>query len=228
MRVAISRLAVRIYLIGLAQIAVIVAGASVLWSAALPREVPSPPTLARYVADRVADAARDPAALVREIARARIVIATVDVFDENGEVVLPASQPSAPRCWAAMPADGASTQIPQALCFARRTVLANGQPGYVAVKVPRFPAASRVIPVALGLPLFVVAISSLLLSRTLAYPLERMSATARAFGAANACAGSWQLAHASDPEADNPGSKNSARPMAVNAAAEGVLSNEFK
>jgi hypothetical protein len=54
------------------------------------------------------------------------------------------------------------------------------------------------------------------------------NSTAPVWGDANACAGSWQLAHASDPEADRPGSKKSARPMAVSAAAEGVLSNEFE
>jgi len=179
----LSRLAVRVYLIGLAQIAVIALGAVALWTAMLPPEIPGPNGLARYVADRVTDAIGDRTALGREVARARGVIATVDVFDEAGGVIFRGSKPDAPTCWTSMPADGATTTIPESYCFARRTVLADGRAAYVAVKVPAWPPLSRVIPAALALPLLVIAVSSLLLGRALSRPMGRISATARAFGA---------------------------------------------
>jgi hypothetical protein len=48
--------------------------------------------------------------------------------------------------------------------------------------------------------------------------------TGESFGGPNARPGSWQLMHATWPEADKDASKNSARPMPVIAAAEGILS----
>lgn len=184
MQTIVSRLAVRVYLIGLAQIAVIAVGAVVLWKAMLPPEIPGPGSLAPYVADRIAGAIGDPAAFSREVARARTMVATVDVFDEAGEVVFRGSKPGASRCWtAAMPADGATTTIPDSYCFARRLFLANGHLAYIAVKVPAWPPLARLIPAAVGLPLIIIAVSSLLLGHALSAPMRHISATARAFGA---------------------------------------------
>ncbi|HXX69525.1 MAG TPA: HAMP domain-containing sensor histidine kinase [Polyangiaceae bacterium] len=183
MRPFVPRLAVRVYLIGLAQIAVVAAGAHVLWSAMLPPELPQPATLARYVSDRILDAVGDPVALSREVARARNVVATIDIFDEAGAVVLNGSRPGAPQCWTAMPADGAITTVSESYCLARRTVLRDGRAAYVSVKVPAWPPLSRVVPVMLSVPLVIIAISSLILGRMLSRPMQRISAAARAFGA---------------------------------------------
>ncbi len=182
MRATVSRLAVRIYLIGLTQIAVVATGAAILWNAMLPRELPSPASLSRYVADSVANAIADPAALARELDRARGVVALVDVFDETGRVVVLRSAPTAARCWTSMPADGATTTTVESFCYARRTRLPDGRLAYVAVKVPAWPPLARVVPAALAWPLVVIAVSSLLMGRALSRPLRRMSAAARAFG----------------------------------------------
>ncbi len=185
MRALFSRLAVRIYVIGLSQIAVIALGAVLLWNAMVPRELPTPMSLSRYVADRIANVIDDPAALSREIASARGVVATVDVFEADGTPIVTRSAVGAPRCWAQMPADGATTAVPDSYCFARRVALEDGRAAFIAVKVPAWPPLSRVIPAAVGLPLLVIALSSLLLGRTLSHPLRLMSATARAFGDGN-------------------------------------------
>lgn len=183
LRKLVSQLAVRVYLIGLAQITVVAVVAALLWMAMLPPELPTPQGLSRYVADLVADTLGDPAALKRAVSRARTVVATVDVYDEHGDIVFLGSDPGAPRCWTSMPPDGATTTIPASFCYARRTVLAGGRPGYIAVKVPAWPPLTEVIPAAVGLPLLIIAATSLLLGRALSRPMRRISATARAFGA---------------------------------------------
>lgn len=178
-----SSLAVRLYLIGLAQMTVIAVGVVLLWDAMIPPRIPGPPGLAQYVADRVADALADPARLTQEVARSRGVVATVDVFDEHGGAILVGSRPGAPRCWTSPPPDGATATIPGSFCYARRVALADGRTEIVTVKVPAFPPLSRVVPVELGLPLLIIAASSLLLVRALSRPMRRISETARAFGA---------------------------------------------
>lgn len=183
MQTIVSRLAVRIYLIGLAQITLSAIGAAVLWVAMTPREIPGPESLSRYVADRIAGAVDDPPALQREIARARDVVAMVDVFDAAGRTVVGASPPGAARCWTATPPDGATVTVRDKYCFARRTVLGDGRAGYIAVKVPAWPPLTRVVPAAVGLPLIIIAVSSLLLGRAMSAPMRHISATARAFGA---------------------------------------------
>jgi hypothetical protein len=48
--------------------------------------------------------------------------------------------------------------------------------------------------------------------------------TGNSFGGPNARRGSWQVRQATWPEADKDASKNSARPISVSAAAEGIFS----
>ena len=50
--------------------------------------------------------------------------------------------------------------------------------------------------------------------------------TGDSFGGPNARIGSWHVAQASLPDADKDASKNSARPISVMAAAEGVFAKE--
>jgi signal transduction histidine kinase len=183
-----TRLAIRIYLIGLAQIATLVVGSVALAFVIFPKVVPQPLGMARYVADDVARAAGDPVALAHEISRYDGVAANVDIVDGRGVLRLSTLPPGSARCWnGPMPADGATTEAPpsRSPCYARRLTLPDGQQGYIAVRMPPWVLVGRFVPAVLIMAALIVAVASLLLGRSLSVPLRRMSAAAQAFGNGN-------------------------------------------
>jgi signal transduction histidine kinase len=192
----LSRLAFRIYLIGLAQIAIVGLGflaASIIeqpgpWRKVviLPRRLPTPRALIDYIADDVASSLGDPARLQVELSRVKTIPSFVTVVDESGATVTTNDTPGRARCWNQMPPDGARTTSPDGdWCVARRGVLEDGRRVYAELKFPPVALLSRVAPSAVGLALVVIAASSWLLGLSLARPLRRMSTAARAFGAGN-------------------------------------------
>jgi two-component system OmpR family sensor kinase len=184
-----TRLAIRIYLIGLAQIAALAVGSIALAFVIFPKVVPQPLGMARYVADDVARAAGDPAGLAREFSRYNGVAAQVDIVDQAGVLRVSTLPPGSPRCWtgATMPGDGDTTEAPPdgSPCYARRLTLPDGKQGYIAVRMPPWVLVGRFVPAVLVLAALVVAVASLLLGRSLSVPLRRMSSAAQAFGNGN-------------------------------------------
>jgi signal transduction histidine kinase len=175
-------IAIRIYVIGLVEITLSLVGALMLWRAMLPRELPTPVTLARYAADHVADVADDPAALERELARAQRTATSVEVVDAAGRAIIDDATSTWKECWSVLPEDGASRMTSKSFCFARRRLLADGRVAVVVVRTPAFPPLALVLPAVLGFPLIVIALSSVGLGRYISVPLKRIASVARAFG----------------------------------------------
>lgn len=171
-----SRLALRIYLVGLAQIAVIAVGFFVL--VRLNRPVGEGPReeLARFLSGEVARDLDDPRALGLVLARAQADLrAMLTVVDPDGNVVATTAPPGAPRC-----APGEPNPRP---CHATPVAWPDGRVGTLEVVTPGPPHPPH--PPGLGvlaLVLVVVGISSWMLTRSLTRPLRRLSTTARAFG----------------------------------------------
>ncbi len=168
-----SRLALRIYLIGILQFIVVAAAMEIDHRA----RRPAPPWTAQgeFVADGVARVIDDPVALQAEIDRiARLLSWTVDVRDEERHVLAHAGAPVDPATAAQHPLrvsppismrDGRTARL-------EYRVHAKGRP----------PG-----PPWLGFPgiftFFVVGVAAMLTARSLARPLQRLTEAARAFGA---------------------------------------------
>jgi two-component system OmpR family sensor kinase len=168
-----SRLALRIYLIGILQFIVVAAAMEIDHRA----RRPAPPWTAQgeFVADGVARVIDDPVALQTEIDRiARLLSWTVDVRDDERHVLAHAGPPVDPATTAQHPL----RQSPPIAMRDGRTarlefsVHAKGRP----------PG-----PPWLGFPgifaFFVVGVAAMLTARSLARPLQRLTEAARAFGA---------------------------------------------
>jgi signal transduction histidine kinase len=147
----------------------------------MPRLIPTPIDLVEYIADDVADALGDPAAQDREIARVRGVVGTVDVLDATGRAIVRTSAADAQPCWTGLPADRARAVTRDSYCAARRRALPSGEIRYAIVRFPALPPKWQGNAL-IVLPLIVITIASLLLSRSLSRPLRRISAVARALG----------------------------------------------
>lgn len=176
-----SRLALRIYLVGLAQMAVVAAGFFTLLIATRPPRNPQQDQarfLAGVLSSRVLD---DPIALERELGRARNDLRLfVTVIDPDGAVLATTARPGTPRC--PEPGTFRPANDPEPPCRAEVLSFPDGRRGRLEYLNPLRPpppfGAARVIP----LVLVVVGVSSWLLARSLTRPLARLSASARAFG----------------------------------------------
>lgn len=174
----LSRLAVRFYLVGLAQIAVVAAGFfAVIF---LMRPAPgtsSAPGMASVVARLLGPAAGDPVTLGAELAAVSEQLGVeATVVGPSGEVIA-SNAPHAPRCAGSGPRRPASGR-----CATAPLELPEGT-GSVDVSLrppprPPGPLNKRVIL----LVLLVVGVSSLLLARSFTVPLGRIAGAARAFG----------------------------------------------
>jgi signal transduction histidine kinase len=174
-----ARLALRIYLVGLAQIAVIAAGFSALVAANRPTGEGPREGHARFIAGDVARTLGDERALDVELARVRTDLrALVTVVDPDGRVVATTAPPDAPRC---PRTDGDRPAEKPSPCATAAVTFPDGRTGVVEVASPRPPPRLPGLGV-LALVLVVVGVSSLLLARSLTRPLRRLSTTARAFG----------------------------------------------
>ena len=168
-----SRLALRIYLIGILQFLVVAAAMEIDHRA----RRPAPPWTAQgeFVADGVARVIDDPVALQTEIDRiARLLSWRVDVRDGEGHVLAHAGQPIDPATAAQQPLR-VSPPIPM---HDGRTARLE----YAVHPKGRPPGAPW-----LGFPgifaFFVVGVAAMLTARSIARPLSRLSEAARAFGA---------------------------------------------
>jgi two-component system, OmpR family, sensor kinase len=171
-----ARLSLRIYLVGLAQIAVIAAGFHAIITSNRP-DGPGPREgHARYIAADVARALGDPRALDQEIARARSDLhAVVTVVDPDGAVVASTAGPGSPRC------DGVGRSASSdEICHAAPLRFPDGREGRIELVTPLRPPPLGFGVI--GFVLVVVGVSSWLLGRSLTRPLGRLSAAARAFG----------------------------------------------
>lgn len=193
-----SRLALRIYLVGLAQFAVISAGFFTLMLVDGPRIRAPHDDGPRFIAGLVTRALGDRAALDALLATADDLGTTVTVLDENDTIVVTNADPGTPRCLhhGNGPPSGPPPHLPglpplkwlrdggPPPCRVTPLRLADGRPGKIEIVSPgHFPpppplSGWRVIAVVL----VVVGVSSWLLARTLTKPLGRLSSAAQALG----------------------------------------------
>jgi two-component system, OmpR family, sensor kinase len=179
-----SRLALRIYLVGLAQFAVVAAGFAALIIAHRATGPGRTDDHARFAVGYVVRALGDPRALTLELQRIREDLhASVTVVDAAGAVVATNALTDAPVCADTNPGETSAARSPRdARCVRTAVTFPDGSAGRVdfTMLMPPPPRSfgTRIVP----LVLVVVGVSSWLLARTLTRPLRRLSATARSFG----------------------------------------------
>jgi two-component system OmpR family sensor kinase len=178
-----SRLALRFYLVGLAQIVVVAAGFGAIL-ATYP-----PPTLGPFegslllMTDYLSAVSGDREAVhvVLQKLQERTGIAAT-VTGPAGERI---ASTAAPGEDCAVPEEGGATTRglgPAGRCLARPLRFADGRTGAVTFLVGGMPPPPAINGRLIPLVLLVVGVFSLLLTRSLTRPLRRMSAAARAFG----------------------------------------------
>jgi HAMP domain-containing protein len=179
-----GRLALRIYVVGLAQMAVVAAGFFILILASrLPGNGPMDAEI-RHIVGHVTDSLADPGALQRELwALHEDFRVTVAVVDSAGEVIASSGGVDA----RALPAECARERSedagrPERRCIIRPVRFPDGKEGRVVFTPRRPPPPPSIGTSIVPLVLIVVAVSSLLLARSLTRPLQKLSKTARAFG----------------------------------------------
>jgi two-component system, OmpR family, sensor kinase len=199
-----SRLALRIYLVGLAQMAVVAIGFFALWAIDRPPGGGPLPGQARLVARALTPLVADPRALEGELSRVRDDLrASVTVFDPDGNVVAttpprlgpgpgrgrghgpggPGDGPGGPRHGDAR-GPGPPGAPPNAERHSADLPFPDGRLGRIELMGPgRPPPPLR--PSIIAFVLLVVGVSSWLLAQNLTRPLERLSTTARALGGGN-------------------------------------------
>ncbi len=175
-----SRLALRIYLVGLAQMAVVAFGFSMLIRANRP-----PPSASGHfseqaylVASILTPSLGDPPALEQQLAEIHSHLrGRITIINPEG-AILATTSPGAPRC---LKEDRTRTSEGGRPCHIRELRFPDGRLGsleFSTTQTPPPPISTR----AFFLVLVVVSISSWLLARSLTRPLRRLSNTARAFG----------------------------------------------
>ncbi len=189
-----SRLTLRIYLVGLAQIAVIFAG--FVYVDALSRQRPphelydEERSIERAVEDGMADLERFERQLlaIRDDSGLQ-----VKLFDTRGALLLTTVPDDAPDCIHHRRdphRDGHPPRPPpprrgmdeQPRCYSTLVTLPSGASVRVEFRRSRSAPPSPFSPIIIALVLVVVAISSIALARSLVIPLRRLAAAARAFG----------------------------------------------
>ena len=190
-----SRLALRIYLAGLAQTVAVVLGFTLLLRALPPPVHPGTEREARFVTEGVVAKLGDEAALARELERVRRGFdATLTIYDDEGRVIA-STDPGAP----ALPAEALPPLGPQrpspggpgdaggpasfGPSFVAAVQLPGGRAGRAVYRLPHHAAPPRHDSLIVAVILIVVGVSSLLTARSLAKPLARLSSAARSFGA---------------------------------------------
>jgi len=179
-----GRLAIRIYLVGLAQMVVVAAGFFFLLHANRPPGFGPPLGEIRHVARHVAEHLDDPNALRLELRHAEDDFHTpVALVDPRGNVVATSAAVDTRTLPAACAEDRAPDgSRPERRCFTAPVQFSEGLEGRLVFSLPAppspLPLGTRIVP----LVLVVVAVSSLLLARSLTGPLRKLSSAARAFG----------------------------------------------
>ncbi|WP_437971653.1 HAMP domain-containing sensor histidine kinase [Sorangium sp. So ce260] len=175
-----ARLALRIYLVGLAQIAVIVAGFIAVIE--LNRRTGQNPgrQLHLFIGSMIARSLDDPAAIEEVLASAREELhVALTVIDPDGAVLASSAAAGAPRCSPAGPDWPPDPSVPR--CYAAPLRFPDGRDGVVELIPPPMPPPFSGLRV-IAFVLVVVGVSSWLLARTLTRPLRQLSSAARAFG----------------------------------------------
>ncbi|WP_437330372.1 HAMP domain-containing sensor histidine kinase [Sorangium sp. So ce381] len=187
-----GRLALRIYLVGLAQIAVVVAGFIAVME--LNRRTGQSPgrQQLRFIASVIARSIddphdphdpHDPRALEGVLASAREELgATITVIDPDGAVRASGAPAGALRCAPTGSAWPPDSETPR--CYTSPVRFPDGRDGLVELMAPPPPPPFSGLRV-IAFVLVVVGVSSWLLARTLTRPLRQLSAAARAFGGGN-------------------------------------------
>lgn len=189
-----SRLALRIYLVGLAQIAVIFAGFLYLEAQNQQRPPHELYDEERGVERSVARDLTDLERLERELIATRESSGLqVEVFDTGGASVLSTVPEDSPDCihHTRNPhGDGRPPNRPpprrgveeSPRCYSTLVTIPSGESVRVEFRRTRSSPTSPFSPIIIALVLVVVAISSIALARSLVLPLRRLAAAARAFG----------------------------------------------
>ncbi|MCC6552495.1 MAG: HAMP domain-containing histidine kinase [Polyangiaceae bacterium] len=189
-----SRLAVRIYLVGLAQFAVVAAGFAALLIANRPPRMSFFDRDARFFVWHIEPMLGDPRAVEQELRRIRDDFGVAAaVIDSTGAVVAtnagraPLCPPPGPRP-PGPPPPGARGFHP--ICVTTPVQLPDGRAGRIEVVLegPPPPPPPFMGVGVVPLVLLVVGVSSWLLARTLTRPLRKLSNAARAFGAGDLAA----------------------------------------
>jgi two-component system, OmpR family, sensor kinase len=205
------RLALRIYLAGLAQFAVVLLGFGFLMWAnqSMARAVERD---ARAAVEQVVGSLEDPAALARELGRVETVLdATIVIYDDGGQVlatnrrrgdkeppellgppppfhlrgkgrVRPLFPGAPPPPYGFGAAPLLPPLGPPMLAFMMPVQLPNGHPGR-AFYAARDLGPPAILYVAVGFVLVVIGLASFFTARSLAKPLTRLSTAAQRFGA---------------------------------------------
>lgn len=173
-----SRLGFRIYLVGLAQFAVVAAGFYAIVAANRSTVVGPHAGQNRFLAGTISRVLGDPSALTQELERVRDELrVAVTVIDPDGAVLSSTAPPGTPRCFDARHGG------PRSGCHVQSLVFPGGRRGRLELLGSARPPPPRPVGIpVIVLVLVVVGVSSWLLGRTLTHPLRRLSASARAFG----------------------------------------------
>jgi signal transduction histidine kinase len=180
-----TRLALRIYLVGLAQFAVVAAGFFAILAANRPTFINQHELQSHFIAGSITPLLGDTPALQRELSRAQDELhLTITVIDPDGAVLASTAPPDAPRCLnGGPPRPNGGPPRPGPGCRREPLLFPGGRTGLLELHGPRLPPPPPPVGVpVIGLVLVVVGVSSWLLARTLTRPLRRLSTTARAFG----------------------------------------------
>lgn len=166
-RSARSRLVMRIYLVGIVQFALVALGLY-----ALTRQT-RPPSFFRdhhvFVADTVGAKVDDPVALEKEVSRVeRTIHWKIAVYDDTGKLVAGTPRNEADR----------DRRLPPDVALHR----VDGRT-FRLESTPPPPPGTRGLGSTIAIVLVVVGVASFVVGRSLSEPLERLSATTRAFGA---------------------------------------------
>ncbi|AUX38754.1 sensor histidine kinase [Sorangium cellulosum] len=175
-----ARLALRIYLVGLAQVAVVAAGFIAVID--LNRRTGQDPgsSQVRFATSVIARSLDDPRALERVLASARDELhTTVTVLDPDGAVLASSAPAGVSRCSTARPASTWKPMTPP--CHAAPLRFPDGRDGLIELTAAPSPPPFSGLHV-IAFVLVVVGVSSWLLARTLTRPLRQLSSAARAFG----------------------------------------------
>ncbi|MEO7328254.1 MAG: HAMP domain-containing sensor histidine kinase [Minicystis sp.] len=179
-----TRLALRIYLVGLAQFAVVAAGFFAILAANKPTFINQHELQSHFIAGSITPLLGDPPALTSELLRAREELhLTITVIDPDGAILATTAPPDAPRCPSGGSPRSSGGPRPGGGCRREQLRFPGGRFGLLELQGPRLPPPPPPVGIpVIGLVLVVVGVSSWLLARTLTVPLRRLSDTARAFG----------------------------------------------
>ncbi|MDC3960283.1 sensor histidine kinase [Polyangium jinanense] len=177
-----TRLALRIYLVGLAQFAVVAAGFIAILELNRPKGFPHEHQV-RFFHAMITREMDNPRELqgVLDLMQTELH-ATVTVMDPDGAVFATNAPGAPPRCMPPRPGKFLEDRPPP--CHVKLVRFPDGREGRIEQLAPFRPPPGPPItgPRLVAMVLVVVGISSWLLARTLTRPLRRLSSAARAFG----------------------------------------------